>query len=281
MSNKKTIYIRDEDKDLVEKAQECSQESFSNTVFQALRFYIDSKTDTDFSLQKLMIGYDIHSTSFDFEVLIEEGLKAFVDANEMTFSSKDENIDWVMLNHLEKVLFQKRTTFFGKEILSFEPQEKDFYPAEIKNLKGIHISKEVIKNAIIDFYNISDKPQILNYDLQTFSVTPDREKKMEKTEWAGDVAASFKAFKTRKGKILIYAKTKFLDGISEDYWSQDSYFVPNCSDFALFNDLEELKDDQKSIITDNYKIEFALPNGFIKELKRHFISDSRTQHLDI
>jgi hypothetical protein len=94
--------------------------------------------------------------------------------------------------------------------------------------------------------------------------------------WFGDIKASFKVFRTRGGKFLIWASTDAGDLNSSNLGLNS--LVPGVADYAI---LEELKGDLKTIRTENYGIEFELPKDLIQNAKKAFKKQRPVKHLNI
>jgi hypothetical protein len=271
MAPQKMLYIKDEDVGLISKAQECSKENFSNTVIKALKFYVDSQEDADFDLQKLIIGFDpIVFDRDDFTTYLGVSPKS---------QNTDQNMEegvyemWdglynLVLDYLQVSFFQTPITFFGKELVAREQKQ-----AAVFNLRAIKASKDLLVKAVEK--NFADP---CPYDLVSMKFLEDGEEPSNDSDspWYGDISASFKVFRTRGNKFLIWASTN-----SGDLnWSSLGLnsIVPCASDYVVF---DELRDDLKKIKTENYGIEFELPEGLVQDAKQALRTQKPVKHLSI
>jgi hypothetical protein len=151
MAPQKMLYIKEEDKDLVDKAQLCSGENFSNTVMNALRFYVDSQEDADVDLQKLVIGFD--PMTLDREVVFD-----FLSSNPEVFekwqdilSDYEDDLEndyyslicELLLDYLIITFYETQVTFFGKKLLA----DEDVF-VSVYNLQGVEISQNLIEKSL-------------------------------------------------------------------------------------------------------------------------------------
>jgi|GEM_PF-5100440 len=272
MAPQKMLYIKDEDVGLISKAQECSKENFSNTVIKALKFYVDSQEDADFDLQKLTIGFD--PIVFDRDAFTEylgvsqEIKKANQDSDEAVCEMWDGLYNFV-LDYLQVSFFQTPITFFGKELVARE--QRDY--AAVYNLRAIKVSKDLIIKAVEKDY---DTP--CPYDLVSMKTLLDDEEPSDDPDspWYGSIGASFKVFRTRGNKFLIWASTD----AGDLNWSSLGLnsIVPHASDYAVF---DELRDDLKKIKTETYGLEFELPEGIVQDAKQALKTQKPVKHLSI
>lgn len=285
MAPQKMLYIKDEDVGLISKAQECSKENFSNTVIRALKFYVYSQEDADVDLQKLLIGFDpsvfeIDAVRYfldrndlkDFEEVLED---LWLDIENLYIEDFDE--DWsyddlvceMVWRYLYATLNETQITFFGKELASSKSECLGVY-----NLHGIEISKNLIKKSLFQEY---DEPPTIERVSMKPLVDDDEPSKAPDSLWFGDISASFKVFRTRGGKFLIWATTNSGD-LNCSSNVDCGLIVPGVSDYAI---LENLNDDLETIKTTNFGIEFELPKGLIRRAKDAFRREVPIKHLDI
>lgn len=281
MAPQKMLYVRDEDLDLIAKAQSCSKENFSNTVIQALKFYVDSQEDVDFELQKLVIGFD--PCVFDRDILRDYDipekflylLDELEDSDEDFECHKEDHIydlkGDTVLDYLQTLFYETQITFFGKELASFSGKYPD--RNAVYNLRGVKVSNELLEKAFAKDFSIP-----CSYETVSMKEFEDQDegKTGEDLPWYGDIYASFKIFRTRGQKFLIWASTDSgdLNAIINDI----GLIVPGASDYAI---LDDLKDDLTRIKTDNFGIEFELPPGLIQNAKRAFRTQKPSKHLDV
>ncbi len=272
MAPQKMLYIKDEDVSLISKAQECSKENFSNTVINALRFYVDSQKDADFDLQKIIVGFDPTvferdildklSVPSEFQHLLEEQAKLVEDYTEYDLKGD------VVLEYLENIFYQTQITFFGKELASANSECVAVY-----NLRGLRVTTELLEKALAGDFDTS-----YPYELVSMKDLEDDEEANEAPNslWFGEIRANFKVFRTRGGKFLVSAITNAgdLNWITNDV----GLIVPGASDYAI---LDHLNDNLKSIITENYGIEFELPDGLIQRAKQVLKKQRSVKHLDV
>lgn len=280
MAPQKMLYVRDEDLDLIAKAQSCSKENFSNTVIQALKFYVDSQEDVDFELQKLVIGFD--PCVFDRDILRDYDipekflylLDELEDSDENFECHKEDHIydlkGDAVLDYLQALFYETQITFFGKELASYSGKHPD--RNAVYNLRGVKVSGELLEKALSKDFSVPypyEKVSMKDFEDE------DEGKTGEDLPWYGVIYASFKVFRTRGNKFLIWATTDSGDLNRE---RDVGLIVPGAADYAI---LDDLKDDLTRIKTDNFGIEFELPPSLIQNAKRAFRTQKPSKHLDV
>ena len=275
MAPQKMLYVKEEDLDLIAKAQSCSNENFSNTVIQALKFYVDSQEDVDFELQKLVVGFNPfvfdRDVFYNYDVPEEfkDNLEDILEGTEGLDEDLEEYqiVAEVVLDYLQASFYETQITFFGKELVSFSGDRNAVY-----SLRGVKVSNELLEKAFAKDFSTT-----CSYETVSMKEFEDQDegKVAENLPYYGDICASFKIFRTRGNKFLIWATT---DGGDFNHDGTFELIVPGVSDYAI---LDDLKDDLTRIKTDNFGIEFELPKGLIQQAKRAFRTQKPSKHLNV
>ncbi len=254
MAPQKMLYIKEEDLGLIDKAQLCSGENFSNTVVRALRWYVDSQQDIDFELQKLTIGFECVA---DYPFYSGQNIPEEFEEDEEAYPNL------VFDELLPKVFPKTKVTFFGAEI--FSSREKY---VGIRGIPALTIHKNIIVNAFNGDFDNTKHIELFN--TQDFDYMSEEIPKMP-------ITALFTVFSTRGGKFLILVD---LDDLKElrDKVRDDEYYIPDISDYSI---LEELNENETSIVTATYGLEVDLPENFIRRVLATIETASQEKHLDI
>ena len=165
-------------------------------------------------------------------------------------------------------IFIKLKSLFKQELASSNSEQVAVY-----NLRGLRVTAELLEKALAGEVATS-----YPYELVSMKTLEDDEETEEApgSLWFGNIQATFKVFKTRGGKFLVSAIT----GAGDLNWmiNEVGLIVPGVSDYAI---IDHLNENLESIITENYGVEFELPDGLIQRARQVLKKQRSVKHLDV
>lgn len=254
MSPQKMLYVKEEDIGLIEKAQFCSKENFSNTVVKALKWYVDSQQDVQFEFQKITVGCDC-TADFPFDEVPD-----FPD--ELDYMGDSEYANLVFDELLPRTFPKTKITFFGVEI--FSSTGMSGIDLVIRDIPGLELHEKIIFNAYAGNFDNADH-------IRSFNSYND-------SGYIEGITTTFTAFKTRGGKYLIKVEIYDLDSLRNNIDLEFGCYIPDPTDYFILNKLDE---KIQVITTETLKIEIELPKTFMRQLIEAEKSAQNEIHLDI